>query len=58
MDDTLDADKKKVLMDAAIELADAEKPYEADRAGLLADLDGFRMQYIATPLLRQERHTG
>ena len=46
-DDTLDADKKKVLMEAAIELANAEKPYEADRAGLLADLDGFRMRYVA-----------
>ena len=50
-DGTLDADKKKLLMDAAIELADAEKPYEADRAGLLTDLDAFRMQYIAIPAL-------
>ena len=34
-DGTLDADKKKALMEAAAELADAEKPYETDRARLL-----------------------
>jgi type I restriction enzyme M protein len=50
-DDSLEADKKKVLMDAAIELADAEKPYETDRSRLFAELDSFRMQYIATPAL-------
>ena len=50
-DGTLDADKKKALMEAVTELADAEKPYETDRAQLLADLDSFRMQYtVATAL--------
>jgi type I restriction enzyme M protein len=51
VDGTLDAGKTKALMEAAAELADAEQPYEADRARLLADLDGFRMQYtVATAL--------
>ena len=51
MDGTLDADKTKALMEAAAELADAEKPYETDCARLLADLDGFRRQYtVATAL--------
>jgi len=50
-DGTLDADKKKVLMEAAAELADAEQPYETDRARLLADLDSFRMQYTAATAL-------
>jgi len=50
-DGTLDADKKKTLMETATELADAEKPYEIDRARLLADLDSYRMQYtVATAL--------
>jgi type I restriction enzyme M protein len=30
---TLDADKKKAIMEATAELAAAEKPYETDRAG-------------------------
>jgi type I restriction enzyme M protein len=50
-DSTLDADKKKALMEAAAELADAEKPYEPDRARLLAELDSFRMQYTAVTAL-------
>jgi hypothetical protein len=50
-DGTLDADKKKALMEAAAELADAEKPYEADRARLLADLDSFHMQHTAVTAL-------
>jgi type I restriction enzyme S subunit len=50
-DSILDADKKKALMEAATELADADKPYETDRAALLEDLDTFRMQYpVATAL--------
>jgi type I restriction enzyme M protein len=51
MDGTLDADKTKALVEAAAELADAEKPYETDCARLLADLDSFRTQYtMATTL--------
>jgi type I restriction enzyme M protein len=50
-DDSLEADKKKVLVDATIELSDAEKPYETDRAGLLAGLDACRMQYTTIPAL-------
>jgi hypothetical protein len=51
MDGTLAVDKTKALMEAAAELADAEKPYETDCARLLMDLDGFRMQYtVATAL--------
>ena len=38
-DKALDAEKKKALTDAAVELADAEKPYEADRSKLLGELD-------------------
>jgi type I restriction enzyme M protein len=50
-DSTLDADKKKALLEAAAELGDAEKPYETDRARLLADLDSFRMQYTVVNAL-------
>jgi hypothetical protein len=50
-DGTLDADKKKALVEAATELADAEKPYETDRARLLAELDSFRMQHTAVTAL-------
>jgi len=50
-DGTVDADKKKALMEAAAELADAEKPYETARARLLADLDSFRMQYTMVTAL-------
>ena len=46
-DGTLDADKKKLLTEAAAELADAEKPYVTDRARLLANLDSFSMQHTA-----------
>src|SRR6266436_7028553 len=54
-DDTLDEDKKKALMEAATELADAEKPFETDRTALLVDLDSFRMQYtMVTALPRGE----
>ena len=45
-DSAIDADKKKALMEADAELADAEKPYEADCAELLTALDGYyHMQY-------------
>ena len=53
-DSTLDADKKKALMEATAELADAEKPYETDRARLLADLDSFlgqSHQLICVPVV-------
>jgi type I restriction enzyme M protein len=42
---TLDAEKKKSLNEAVTELGEATKPYENDRARLLADLDGFRKQF-------------
>jgi type I restriction enzyme M protein len=44
-DATLDASKKKAVADAAAELAEAETPYETDRAQLLANLDSFRKKY-------------
>jgi len=50
-DGTLDADKKKALMETATELADAEKPFETDRTALLVDLDSFRMQYTMVTTL-------
>src|SRR5262249_55941581 len=50
-DAALDADKKKALMEATSELANAEKPYETDRAQLLAELDSFRMQHTAVTAL-------
>jgi type I restriction enzyme M protein len=43
----LDAGKKQALADAAAELGNAAKPYETDRARLLADLDAFRTQFAA-----------
>src|SRR5262245_55810931 len=42
---SLDPKKKKSLTEAMTELDEAIKPYENDRARLLADLDGFRMQF-------------
>jgi type I restriction enzyme M protein len=41
----LDGEKKQALADAAAELRDAAKPYETDRARLLADLEAFRKQF-------------
>jgi len=38
-------------MEATAGLADAEKPYETDRARLLAELDSFRMQHTAVTAL-------
>ncbi|MBI4588739.1 MAG: N-6 DNA methylase [Candidatus Rokubacteria bacterium] len=46
---TLDAEKKQALTDAAAELRDAAKPYETDRAKLLADLGGFRKTFAKAP---------
>jgi type I restriction enzyme M protein len=46
-DSAIDTDKKKALMEATTELADAEKPYEADCAELLTALDDYRVQYTA-----------
>ena len=40
----LDADKKKAIQEAAAELSEAVKPYEKDRARLLADLAEFQNQ--------------
>ncbi|MGE3540244.1 MAG: N-6 DNA methylase [Candidatus Tectimicrobiota bacterium] len=48
---TLDTDQKKALIEAEAELADAEKPYETDRARLCADLDSFRLQHTAVTAL-------
>jgi type I restriction enzyme M protein len=41
----LDAERKKALTDALAELTDAEAPYEADRARLVADIGAFRKRY-------------
>jgi type I restriction enzyme M protein len=56
-DSTLDADKKKALVDAAAELSDAKEPFASDRARLLADLDGFRKRYAdALPETNKPQH--
>jgi type I restriction enzyme M protein len=53
----LDADKKKALADAAVELNEAEKPYETDRTKLLAALDGFGKRYEkALPAANDKQH--
>ena len=53
----IDAEKSKALTDAAAELRAAEKPYEADRAKLLADLDGFRKKFAkALPEANDKQH--
>jgi type I restriction enzyme M protein len=57
-DDTLDANKKKALTEATTELADAEKPYETDRATLLVALDSFRIQYTAATALQSREEQG
>jgi type I restriction enzyme M protein len=50
-------DQVKALSDAATELRDAEKPYAADRAKLLASLDGFRKKYAkALPEANDKQH--
>jgi type I restriction enzyme M protein len=53
----LDAEKKQALADAAAELLDAAKPYETDRAKLLADLGGFRKTFAkALPEANDRQH--
>jgi type I restriction enzyme M protein len=57
-DDTADADKNPALVNANTDLVDAWKPYEADRTGLLADLDRFRKKYAkALPEKNDAQHT-
>jgi type I restriction enzyme M protein len=57
-DSAIDADKKKVLMEADAELADAEKPYETDCAGLLAALDDYRTIHGSNLFLAWRRARG
>jgi type I restriction enzyme M protein len=53
----LDPAKKQVLADAAAELRHVATPYEADRAKLLAALDGFGKQYAkALPEANNKQH--
>ena len=55
--DTLDAEKKKAVLDAASELRDAVKPYEADRSRLLKDLEGFcKKNCKALPATNEKQH--
>jgi type I restriction enzyme M protein len=57
-DKALDAEKKKALMDAAVELADAEKPYEADRSKLIDGLAKFFERFAeALPAANEEQHS-
>ena len=54
----LDAEKKKAALDAAAELRDAQKPYEADRVNLLKALDGFCKKHCkALPTTNDKQHT-
>ena len=56
-DKALDAEKKKALIDAAVESADAEKPYEADRYKLLGQLTKFCERFAqALPAANDEQH--
>ena len=52
-DKALDAEKKKALTDAAVELAEAEKPYEGDRSKLLDELNKFRERFARSTPGRQ-----
>lgn len=45
----IEAEKKQALAAAIAELNDAEKPYEADRKKLLANLEKFEKQYAKAP---------
>jgi type I restriction enzyme M protein len=57
-DKTLDAEKKKALTDATNELAEAEKPYEADRSKLMDGLARFLERFEeALPDANDEQHT-
>ena len=54
----LDAEKKKGISEAAVELTAAVKPYENDRARLLADLDDFAKQFGKNlPTTNEKQHT-
>jgi type I restriction enzyme M protein len=56
-DKTLNAEKKKTLTDAAVELADAEKPYEADRSKLIDGLAEFLERFEKVlPGANDEQH--
>jgi type I restriction enzyme M protein len=53
----LDAAKKQALADAVAELRDGVKPYETDRAKLLAALEGFGKQYVKRlPEANEKQH--
>jgi type I restriction enzyme M protein len=57
-DTTLDAEKKKALVDVMNELAEAEKPYEADRSKLMDGLARFLERYAkALPVANDEQHS-
>jgi len=57
-DETLDAEKKKAFTDAAAELAEAEKPYEADRSRLIDGLTKFLERFAESlPAANDEQHT-
>ena len=51
----LDTEKKEALADAVDELLDAAKPFEVDRAKLLADLESFKKKYAKMPLETNEK---
>src|SRR5207253_9601766 len=56
--DQLGTEKTKAVTEAAVELLDAVKPYETDRACLLDDLEGFRKDICKTlPATNEKQHT-
>ena len=53
----LDAEKKHALIESVTELDEAVKPYESDRARLIADLDQFQKQFgKSLPTTNEEQH--
>jgi type I restriction enzyme M protein len=55
---SLDAEKKKSLTEAVTELDEAIKPYENDRARLVADLEDFRKQIGKNlPTTNEKQHS-
>ena len=53
----LPAEKKQALTDASAELDDAAKPYQSDRAKLLAALEAFGKKYAkALPAINEKQH--
>jgi type I restriction enzyme M protein len=55
--DHLDAEKTKAVTEAAVELRDAVKPYETDRARLLCNLEGFCQDIGKTlPATNEKQH--